>query len=135
MAPDRFCLFLHENYLQFFEDIEDVVAASDRFSQVDLMTTAFEHSAKMGPYAGAVACRGVVHANAHPAPSRWRPLRKPMCLDVGWQARDNCQLLARTFQVQGPDGVAPIPAAGTAASPASLLISLRGEQRPSRRPR
>ena len=38
MSSDNFNLYLHQNYLDFYENVEDVVQASQYFSDSDFLT-------------------------------------------------------------------------------------------------
>ena len=38
MSSDNFNLYLHQNYLDFYESVDDVVEASHYFSDSDMLT-------------------------------------------------------------------------------------------------
>ncbi|BDA49102.1 Cell cycle checkpoint protein RAD17 [Coccomyxa sp. Obi] len=91
--------FLHENVLHFLdgEALEDAALLADYFSDVDRVSShgfaaasgsSSGYAGDMGAaatfaeaLAGSMLVRGVLYANAHPAPRRWLPLRKS-----GWAA-------------------------------------------------
>jgi cell cycle checkpoint protein len=78
VGPSTFTLFLQENYLPFFSELDDVVAATEFFSDADVLnSTSWEHRHISQLYSSAVAARGLVHSNLHPATGSWRPLFKP----------------------------------------------------------
>ena len=39
MSSEMFNLYLHQNYLEFYESLDDVVEASTYFSDADFLTT------------------------------------------------------------------------------------------------
>ncbi|KAL3693056.1 hypothetical protein R1sor_006707 [Riccia sorocarpa] len=99
--------FLHENFLQFVDDeaSDDVSAISAYLSDTDCLlcgegNTRLRRGAlnfnDIEPYqvanaaASSVAARGVLFANAHPAPPRWQSLRAPFLWQVErqqWQKK------------------------------------------------
>jgi len=70
-------MYLHENYLSFFEDIEDIEEAADALGQSDLFSNDFKNLEIMSQYASLVAARGIMHANRSPASRKFLALCKP----------------------------------------------------------
>ncbi|KAM9743160.1 cell cycle checkpoint protein RAD17 isoform 1-T1 [Menidia menidia] len=96
MSGDMFNLYLYQNYLDFFSEMEDVVRASEYLSDADLLTAEWSSRGTMGDYGSSVATRGLLHSNSHQVSVGFRPLHKPSWLLVSKQHRDNC-LAARSL--------------------------------------
>jgi hypothetical protein len=107
--------FLHENYTEFIEQeaMEDVAAAAGYLSDAAALAghrnSAMASSVAWGggdegaaftladAAAGSTAVRGLLFANAHPAPRRWLPLRSPVSGLVGRAAAANLAELRATL--------------------------------------
>ncbi|KAM6391957.1 cell cycle checkpoint protein RAD17-like [Rhynochetos jubatus] len=83
MSGSMFNLYLHQNYVDFFFDIDDVVRASDYLSTADVLCGNWSTRFVMEKYSASVATRGVIHSNtsrgfAHQQGGMgFRPLHKP----------------------------------------------------------
>ncbi|KAM7416960.1 hypothetical protein PAMA_018845 [Pampus argenteus] len=100
MSGDFFNLYLHQNYLDFFSEVEDVDRASEYLSSADLLTADWTSRSTMGDYGSSVATRGLLHSNSQQAAVGFRPLHKPNWLLVNKKYRENClaaQCLFRSF--------------------------------------
>nr|XP_057926113.1 cell cycle checkpoint protein RAD17 isoform X5 [Doryrhamphus excisus] len=100
MSGEFFNLYLHQNYLDFFSEIEDVDRASEYLSDADLLTSDWTSRSVLGEYASSVATRGLLHSNSQQVSVGFRPLHKPHWLLVTKKHRDNClvaQCLFRSF--------------------------------------
>uniref|UniRef100_A0A1A8BCA5 RAD17 homolog n=2 Tax=Nothobranchius kadleci TaxID=1051664 RepID=A0A1A8BCA5_NOTKA len=100
MSGELFSLYLHQNYLDFFSDLEDVDRASQYLSDADLLTADWTSRSLLEPYGSSVACRGLLHSHSHQVSSGFRPLHKPSWFLVNKKYRDNClaaQSLFRSF--------------------------------------
>ena len=76
--------------------------------------------------AGSVAARGFLFANAHPAPSRWVPVRGPSCyLPERAAAQNLAQLAEIAGRVQGVGGVGAMMAGGGQRAASQVLPFLR----------
>ncbi|XP_077377563.1 cell cycle checkpoint protein RAD17 [Festucalex cinctus] len=100
VSGEFFNLYLHQNYLDFFSEMEDVVTASEYMSDADLLTSDWMSSNTMQEYASSVATRGLLHTNSQQVAVGFRPLHKPSWLHVSKKHRENClaaQYLFRHF--------------------------------------
>ncbi|KAG8011629.1 Cell cycle checkpoint protein RAD17 [Nibea albiflora] len=100
MSGEFFNLYLHQNYLDFFSEVEDVDRASEYLSDADLLTADWTSRSTMGEYGSSVATRGLLHSNPRQVSVGFRPLHKPNWLLVNKKHRENClaaQFLFRSF--------------------------------------
>ncbi|XP_026167411.1 cell cycle checkpoint protein RAD17 isoform X2 [Mastacembelus armatus] len=100
MSGEFFNLYLHQNYLNFFSDVEDVERASEYLSDADLLTADWTSRSTMEDYGSSVATRGLIHSNSQHISGGFRPLHKPNWLLVNKKHRENClaaQSLFRNF--------------------------------------
>ncbi|XP_023694679.2 cell cycle checkpoint protein RAD17 [Paramormyrops kingsleyae] len=103
MSAELFNLYLHQNYVDFFADMEDVARASEYLSDADFLTTDWTSRCTMREYSSSVATRGLMHANAARASTvtqtctGFRPLHKPHWLLVSKKYRENCQAAKSLF--------------------------------------
>uniref|UniRef100_A0A3Q3BE78 RAD17 checkpoint clamp loader component n=2 Tax=Aplocheiloidei TaxID=45443 RepID=A0A3Q3BE78_KRYMA len=77
MSAEVFSLYLHQNYLDFFCDMEDVDRASEYLSDADLLSADWTSRSILGEYGSSVVSRGLLHSNSHQVSSGFRPLHKP----------------------------------------------------------
>ncbi|XP_040277420.1 cell cycle checkpoint protein RAD17 isoform X1 [Bufo bufo] len=95
MRSELFNLYLHQNYLDFFSDIDDVVRASDYLSAADVLTGDWNVRSTLNVYSSSVASRGIIHANSSRAFAScqsgvgFRPLHKPQWLLVNKKYQEN----------------------------------------------
>ncbi|XP_077144310.1 cell cycle checkpoint protein RAD17 [Ranitomeya variabilis] len=95
MQSELFNLYLHQNYLDFFSDIDDVVQASEYLSAADGLTGDWNFRSTLNVYGSSVASRGIIHANSSRAFAScqsgvgFRPLHKPQWLLVNKKYREN----------------------------------------------
>nr|XP_032826671.1 cell cycle checkpoint protein RAD17 isoform X2 [Petromyzon marinus]XP_032826672.1 cell cycle checkpoint protein RAD17 isoform X2 [Petromyzon marinus]XP_032826674.1 cell cycle checkpoint protein RAD17 isoform X2 [Petromyzon marinus] len=87
MSPELFTLYLHQNYLGFLHDAEDVSAAAQHLSDADCLTADWAVRVEMRDYVAAVATRGLLHSHVGRARSGvagvgFRPLHKPEWISV-----------------------------------------------------
>ncbi|XP_077418001.1 cell cycle checkpoint protein RAD17 isoform X2 [Vanacampus margaritifer] len=100
VSGEFFSLYLHQNYLDFFSEMEDVDTASEYMSDADLLSSDWMSTNTMGEYASSVATRGLLHSNSQQVAVGFRPLHKPNWLQVSKKHRENClaaQYLFRHF--------------------------------------
>ncbi|KAE8291582.1 Cell cycle checkpoint protein RAD17 [Larimichthys crocea] len=100
MSGEFFNLYLHQNYPDFFSEVEDVDRASEYLSDADLLTADWTSRSTMGEYGSSVATRGLLHSNPRQVSVGFRPLHKPNWLLVNKKHRENClaaQFLFRSF--------------------------------------
>ncbi|NXS19154.1 RAD17 protein, partial [Mystacornis crossleyi] len=83
MSGGMFNLYLHQNYVDFFSDIDDVVRASEYLSTADVLCSNWSTRLVMENLSASVATRGVIHSNTSRAFAHqqggmgFRPLHKP----------------------------------------------------------
>ncbi|XP_010133686.1 PREDICTED: cell cycle checkpoint protein RAD17 [Buceros rhinoceros silvestris] len=96
MSGSMFNLYLHQNYVDFFSDIDDVVRASEYFSTADVFCSNWSTRLEMEKYSASVATRGVIHSNTsrafahHQGGLGFRPLHKPQWLFINKKYQENC---------------------------------------------
>ncbi|XP_061133624.1 cell cycle checkpoint protein RAD17 isoform X5 [Syngnathus typhle] len=90
VSGEFFNLYLHQNYLDFFSEVEDVHKASEYMSDADLLTSDWMSSNTLDKYASAVATRGLLHTNSQQVAVGFRPLHKPNWLLVNKKHREKC---------------------------------------------
>uniref|UniRef100_A0A673JLZ5 AAA+ ATPase domain-containing protein n=1 Tax=Sinocyclocheilus rhinocerous TaxID=307959 RepID=A0A673JLZ5_9TELE len=95
MSGEFFNLFLHQNYPDFFSDVEDIARASEYLSDADFLTAEWSSRSTMLEYGSSVATRGLMHSNSSRAQAssqsnaRFRPLHKPHWLHINKMYREN----------------------------------------------
>lgn len=97
MSGEFFNLYLHQNYLDFFSDVEDVARASEYLSDADFLTAEWTSRTTMGEYGSSVATRGLLHSNSAKVSTGFRPLHKPNWLLVNKKHRENGQAAQSLF--------------------------------------
>ncbi|KAK5909214.1 hypothetical protein CesoFtcFv8_003163 [Champsocephalus esox] len=100
MSGEFFSLYLHQNYLDFFSEVEDVDRASEYLSDADLLNSDWTSRSTMEHYGSSVATRGLLHSNSQQVSVGFRPLHKPNWLLVNRKHRENglaAQSLFRSF--------------------------------------
>ncbi|NXN89923.1 RAD17 protein, partial [Bombycilla garrulus] len=96
MSGSMFNLYLHQNYVDFFFDIDDVVRASDYLSTADVLCSNWSTRPVMESYSASVATRGVIHSNRSRASAHqqggmgFRPLHKPQWFLINKKYQENC---------------------------------------------
>lgn len=98
MSGDFFSLYLHQNYLDFFSELEDVERASEYLSDADLLTADWAFRSLMCDYSSSVATRGLLHSNSQQVSVGFRPLHKPHWFHVNKKYRGNCQAAQSLFR-------------------------------------
>ncbi|NXP43556.1 RAD17 protein, partial [Heliornis fulica] len=96
MSGSLFNLYLHQNYVDFFSDIDDVVRASEYLSSADVLCSNWSTRLVMEKYSTSVATRGVIHSNTSRAFAHqqggmgFRPLHKPQWFLISKKYQENC---------------------------------------------
>ncbi|NXE95556.1 RAD17 protein, partial [Menura novaehollandiae] len=96
MSGGMFNLYLHQNYVDFFSDIDDVVRASEYLSTADILCSNWSTRLLMENYSASVATRGVIHSNTSRAFAHqqggmgFRPLHKPQWFLINKKYQENC---------------------------------------------
>ncbi|KAM6106164.1 cell cycle checkpoint protein RAD17 isoform 2-T2 [Pterocles gutturalis] len=102
MSGSMFNLYLHQNYVDFFSDIDDVVRASEYLSTADVICSNWNMRLVMEKYSVSLATRGVIHSNTsrafahHQGGMGFRPLHKPQWFFINKKYQENC-LAAKTL--------------------------------------
>ncbi|XP_053337696.1 cell cycle checkpoint protein RAD17 isoform X1 [Clarias gariepinus] len=95
MSGEFFNLYLHQNYVDFFSDVEDVARASEYLSDADFLTAEWTSRSTMLAYGSSVATRGLIHSNTARAQATqqssvgFKPLHKPHWLHINKTYREN----------------------------------------------
>ncbi|NWJ03802.1 RAD17 protein, partial [Crypturellus undulatus] len=96
MSGSMFNLYLHQNYVEFFTNIDDVVRASEYMSTADVLCSNWNSRPVMEKYSVSVATRGVIHSNTARAFAQsqggmgFRPLHKPQWFFINKKYQENC---------------------------------------------
>ncbi|NXI38240.1 RAD17 protein, partial [Galbula dea] len=96
VSGSMFNLYLHQNYVDFFSDIDDVVRASEYMSTADVLCSNWSTRLEMEKYSASVATRGVIHSNTsrafahHQGGMGFRPLHKPQWFFINKKYQENC---------------------------------------------
>uniref|UniRef100_A0A8C6ICP8 Cell cycle checkpoint protein RAD17 n=1 Tax=Mus spicilegus TaxID=10103 RepID=A0A8C6ICP8_MUSSI len=96
MPGDFFNLYLHQNYIDFFAEVDDLVPASEFLSFADILGGDWNTRSLLREYSTSIATRGVMHSNkargfAHcQGGSSFRPLHKPQWFLIQKKYRENC---------------------------------------------
>ncbi|XP_069483639.1 cell cycle checkpoint protein RAD17 isoform X2 [Ambystoma mexicanum] len=103
MPGDFFNLYLQQNYLDFFTEMDDVVRASEYLSIADFLTGDWNSRLTMSEYSASVATRGIIHSNKARVSGHgsggvgFRPLHKPQWLVINKKNRENCSAAKSLF--------------------------------------
>ncbi|NXC09752.1 RAD17 protein, partial [Orthonyx spaldingii] len=103
MSRSMFNLYLHQNYVDFFSDIDDVVRASEYLSTADVLCSNWSTRLVMENYSASVATRGVIHSNTSRAFAHqqggmgFRPLHKPQWFLINKKYEENCHAAKSLF--------------------------------------
>ncbi|XP_061672090.1 cell cycle checkpoint protein RAD17 isoform X2 [Syngnathoides biaculeatus] len=98
VSGELFNLYLHQNYLDFFSEMEDVDKAIEYMSDADLLTSDCMSTNSMWEYASSVVTRGLLHSNSQQVAVGFRPLHKPNWLLVSKKHRENCLAAQSLFR-------------------------------------
>lgn len=111
ISPDAFTAFLHQNFLDFYTDLNDIAAASEYLSDSDYLTRDWSSRSVLNQYSSSVAVRSVLFCNSSRATASstgcsaglgWKPLYKPDWFGAIKKCRDNresVQSLFKEFQL------------------------------------
>nr|XP_055055099.1 cell cycle checkpoint protein RAD17 [Misgurnus anguillicaudatus] len=103
MSGEFFNLYLHQNYPDFFSDVEDIARASEYLSDADFLTAEWSSRSTMLEYGSSVATRGLMHSNSSRAQASsqstvgFKPLHKPHWLHINKTYRENYQTAQSLF--------------------------------------
>ncbi|XP_047123539.1 cell cycle checkpoint protein RAD17 isoform X1 [Hydra vulgaris] len=83
ITSEMFLLYIHENYPDFFNSVDDIACASDYLCDSDVMNGLWTANSVMCDYSASVGIRGVMFTNTQmqsitgTVAGGWRPLHKP----------------------------------------------------------
>ncbi|XP_064385945.1 cell cycle checkpoint protein RAD17-like isoform X2 [Halichondria panicea] len=101
LSSEMFALYLQQNYLAFFDSMDDATEGIAYLSDADLLSRFWSDSketrAVLQSYAGSVSCRGLMFSNRSTAGGKWRPLHKPQWNSVKKQYFENCSTARGLF--------------------------------------
>lgn len=90
MGASSFSLFLHQNYLNFFSDIESVAKAAHYLSDSDVLTADWMERDVLEGYSASVTARGLMHPNKDSTSGgAWRPITRPQWYAVTKKVQDH----------------------------------------------
>lgn len=93
MSGENLTLYLHQNYMDFFDSIDDVSVACEYLSDADHLTAEWTQRSTLSCYTPSLAIRGLMFCNkgrsSTQGKSSWRPLHKPQWYTVFKQTRNN----------------------------------------------
>ncbi|XP_066916374.1 cell cycle checkpoint protein RAD17-like [Clytia hemisphaerica] len=101
ISSDNYALYLHQNYPEFFTNIDEVVTVSSNCSQADHIGNSWENK-HLQDYSASICARGMMYANARPSSAGgqsggWRPLHKPQWFDVFKTSNRNRKFVLDNF--------------------------------------
>ncbi|XP_076064178.1 rad17 checkpoint clamp loader component [Oratosquilla oratoria] len=86
LGASTFTLFLHQNFLPFYDDIRAVGRALDYLTDSDVISSDWLGREVLGDYGGSITVRGLMHSNFSTRPKSathsWQPLYKPHWFSV-----------------------------------------------------
>jgi len=86
LTREQFVAFLHQNFIDFHTNIDDVVSTASYLSDCETLTTNWAIKPLLQSYAVSVASRGCLFSMPNgPTTVGWKPLHKPQLLDVSRQ--------------------------------------------------
>lgn len=90
LTSDMFNLYLHQNYLEFFSDMDDLASVCEYFSGADFMMKEWMHQSSMREYSSCLVARGLIFNKSKTSGvgRGWRPLHKPQWFEISKKMRD-----------------------------------------------
>jgi len=103
VSASFFVSYLHQNYLDFYPLLDDVIVASDYLSDADYLTVDWVNRGVLHEYAASIATRGLMHSNTTRAAAGstgvgFKPLHKPDWFATNRKARENIQSARDLFR-------------------------------------
>lgn len=109
ISGELFSAFLQQNYVNFFDSIDDLERASVYLSDANFITLDWATRSALQDYTISIATRGIMHSNTTIGKFKgsggrqgmlWRPLHKPEYFSVQKRVRDKCQTVQEIFSSQ-----------------------------------
>ncbi|KAK3091878.1 hypothetical protein FSP39_023378 [Pinctada imbricata] len=96
ISGEYFVAYLHQNYLDFYSTIEDIVRASQYISDSDFLSRDWNSRSRLQQVGASVSTRGLIHSNSARARFTssgtglgWKPLHKPQWYTLCKQRRES----------------------------------------------
>ncbi|KAI9008097.1 Rad17 cell cycle checkpoint protein-domain-containing protein [Gaertneriomyces semiglobifer] len=78
LDSDTFNQFLHQNYLGFCSEVDELVTATSYFSDADLLSGPWQHRSQLSTYTTSLISRGLMFSHTQPIPqTRYKQLHRP----------------------------------------------------------
>lgn len=89
LTSEQFIAFLHQNFIDFHTNIDDVVLTASYLSDCETLTTNWATKSLLQSYAVSVAARGCLFSMPNgPSAVGWKPLHKPQTIDISRKIND-----------------------------------------------
>ena len=88
MEAETFNLFVHQNYLNFFQDPQEVALSASYASDADLLGAQFQDNERMQEFSTSVFCRGMLFAKKEQTTAAHSPLSKPVWFQTHKAAKE-----------------------------------------------
>lgn len=105
LSGDYFNTFLHQNYVDFLQSVDDIDRAADYLSQADVLSAQYSSRGELMDYSVSVATRGFIHSDSsisHHTDIRkghgWRPLHKSQWFSVQNQSQQSRNAAMKLFR-------------------------------------
>jgi len=83
LTSEQFVAFLHQNFIDFHANVDDVVSTASYLSDCETLTTNWETKPLLQSYCVSVAARGCLFSMPNgPTVVGWKPLHKPQITDI-----------------------------------------------------
>jgi len=83
LSSEQFAAFLHQNFIDFHTEIDDVASTASYLSDCETLTTNWSTKHLLQSYAVSVAARGCLFSMPNgPTAVGWKPLHKPQTFDI-----------------------------------------------------
>lgn len=103
MSSELFTAFLHQNYLHFYYNVEDLVLATEYLSDADYVSNDWVSRGTLSEYSCSVATRGLmlsngIHGGEKPSSGGWKPLHKPEIFAILQKSQGNALAARQLFK-------------------------------------
>ena len=89
LTCEQFVAFLHQNFIDFHTDIDDVVSTASYLSDCETLTANWSTRPQLQSFAVSVATRGCLFSMPNgPTAVGWKPLHKPQMADISRKIND-----------------------------------------------
>nr|KAG5709614.1 hypothetical protein BaRGS_001664 [Batillaria attramentaria] len=105
LSGDYFNTFLHQNYVDFLQSVEDGDRAADYLSQADILSAQYSSRGELQDYSVSVATRGFIHSDSticrHGDVRKgygWKPLHKSQWFNMQKQSQQSRDAAMKLFR-------------------------------------